>query len=153
MLKLRLKIPPVAQGIIALIFIWLLNRHMPVLHIDFAFKGILSAMLICIGTLIGFLAVAAFIKIRTTVDPRYPEKTSKLVVIGIYRYSRNPMYLAIVLVLLGISMYLGGISSLMVLVLFVIYINLFQIIPEEKILENKFGERYSKYTDNVRRWI
>jgi protein-S-isoprenylcysteine O-methyltransferase Ste14 len=153
MSKLTLKIPPVAQGIIALAFIWLLSQYLPILLIDIAFKGTVSAVIICIGFLVGAMAVAAFVKLRTTVDPRYPEKASKLVVIGIYRYSRNPMYLAIVMVLFGISVYLGALSSFLILMLFVAYINRYQIVPEEQILEKKFGERYSKYTKNVRRWI
>lgn len=153
MLKLRLKIPPVLQGIIALIFIWLLSQYMPVFHIDIAFKGLLSIAIISIGISIGVLAVSAFIKMRTTVDPRYPEKANKLVVVGIYRYSRNPMYLAIALVLFGISINLGALSSLLILALFVVYINRFQIVPEEKMLEQKFGESYTHYAQNVRRWL
>ena len=153
MSNLSLKIPPVAQGIIALIFIWFLSRYIPLFHIDIAFKSIASVVIICIGALVGVLAVASFIRLPTTVDPRYPEKASKLVVVGIYRYSRNPMYLAIALVLLGISLYLGALSSLLVLFLFVVYINQFQIVPEEKMLEQKFGESYTHYAQNVRRWL
>ena len=101
----------------------------------------------------GISAVASFIRLRTTVDPRYPEKASKLVVVGIYRYSRNPMYLAIAIVLFGISIFLGALSSLLILFLFVAYINRFQIVPEEQILKEKFGRQYLEYADQVRRWI
>ena len=153
MSNLRLKIPPVAQGIITLVCIWLLSRYVPIFHIDITFKAIVSVVIICIGVLVGVLAVSSFIRLRTTVDPRYPEKASKLVVNGIYRYSRNPMYLAIVLVLFGISIYLGALSSLLILFLFVVYINRFQIVPEEQMLTQKFGEQYIQYTSQVRRWI
>lgn len=151
--NLDLKIPPVAQGVIALALIWLLYRYMPIFHIDIAYKGTVSVVIICIGVLVGVLGIAAFIKLRTTVDPRYPENARTLVVVGIYRYSRNPMYLAIVLVLFGISIYLGALSSLLILFLFVAYINRFQIGLEEKMLERKFGEKYLKYAKAVRRWI
>ena len=151
--NLDLKIPPVAQGVIALILIWLFDTYMPIFHIDIAFQSTFSVVIICIGVLVGVLAIATFIQLRTTVDPRYPEKARKLVVVGIYRFSRNPMYLAIVLVLFGISAYLGALSSLLILFLFVIYINRFQIDLEEKMLERKFGEKYLKYAKEVRRWI
>lgn len=153
MSNLNLKIPPVAQGIIALMLIWVLDRHMPIFHIDIAFKEAVSMVIICMGGLVGVLAVAAFIQMRTTVDPRYPGKARRLVVIGVYKYSRNPMYLSIVLVLFGISIYLGAISSLLVPFLFVAYINQFQIVPEEQMLEQKFGKEYLKYAKHVRRWI
>ena len=153
MLKLSLKIPPVAQGIIALIFIWLFNRYIPIFRIDIVFKGAVSLVIICIGFLVGVSGISAFIKLHTTVDPRYPEKASKLVVVGIYKYSRNPMYLAIVFVLTGISVYLGALSSFLVVFFFVAYINQFQIVPEEQILKQKFGEKYVQYTKQVRRWL
>ena len=151
--KLSLKIPPVAQGIIALIFIWLFNRYIPIFHIDIVFKGAVSLVIICIGVLVGVFGISAFIKLRTTVDPRYPERASKLVVIGIYRYSRNPMYLAIVFVLTGVSVYLGALSSFLVVFFFVAYINQFQIAPEERMLKQKFGEKYVQYIKQVRRWL
>ena len=153
MSNFSLKIPPVAQGIIALICIWLLNRYMPIFYFDIAFKGTVAVAIICIGGLVGVLAVAAFIRMRTTLDPRYPPKANKLVVVGIYKYSRNPMYLAIVFILLGITVYLGAFSSLFVIIAFVVYINRFQIVPEEQMLEQKFGNKYLQYTKHVRRWI
>ena len=153
MSKLSLKIPPVAQGIIALMLIWLFNRYIPILNIDIIFKGAFSLVIICIGGFVGILGIAAFIKLRTTVDPRNPDKASKLVIVGVYRYSRNPMYLAIVLILAGVSVYLGALSSILVVFFFVAYINRFQIVPEDQMLEKKFGENYVQYTKQVRRWL
>ncbi len=153
MSNLNLKIPPVAQGIISLMLIWFLDRQLPIFHINIAFKGAVSIAIIVMGSLVGVLAVAAFIQMRTTVDPRYPEKASRLVVVGIYKYSRNPMYLAILLILVGISIHSGAISSLLVPFLFVAFINRFQIVPEEQMLEQKFGKEYLKYIKQVRRWV
>ena len=100
---LKLKIPPVAQGIIALILIWLSSRFWPLYRIEINFKNGVSLGIILIGIVVGGLGVSAFIRLRTTVDPRRPDKASRLVVIGIYKYSRNPMYLAILLLLIGVA--------------------------------------------------
>lgn len=153
MSRLSLKIPPVAQGVIALVLVWLLSRYWPVRRIDFMFKGVVSLGLIGAGVLVGAWAVATFIKLRTTVDPRYPDKASRLVVVGIYKYSRNPMYLAILLVLLGVALHRGALSSVLVVPLFVVYINRYQIAPEERSLAQQFGESYRHYAGRVRRWL
>ena len=153
MAGLKLKIPPVAQGIIALILIWLSNRFWPLYRIEINFKNAVSLGIIWLGIVVGGLGVSAFIRMRTTVDPRYPDKASRLVVIGIYKYSRNPMYLAILLVLIGVAVYLGALSSLLVIFLFIGYINRYQIVPEEQLLLEKFGDGYRQYAQRVRRWI
>ncbi len=153
MSKLSLKVPPVAQGLIALILIWLFNRYLPILRINLPFKGAIALIIIAIGIGVGVAGIAVFIKLRTTVDPRYPDRARKLVAIGIYRYSRNPMYLAILLGLMGASVYLGALSSLLVIYVFVTYINRYQIAPEERSLEQKFGDSYQQYAQQVRRWI
>jgi protein-S-isoprenylcysteine O-methyltransferase Ste14 len=153
MFKLGLKVPPVAQGIIALILIWLLSRYWPVYRMNTIFQGAVALSIISIGLCVGALAVGVFLKLRTTVDPRYPNKTIRLVTTGIYKYSRNPMYLAILMVLIGVSVYLGALSSILILLIFVIYINQFQIVPEERSLEQKFGDSYRQYAKGVRRWV
>jgi protein-S-isoprenylcysteine O-methyltransferase Ste14 len=153
MAGLKLKVPPVAQGVIALVLIWLSSRFWPLYQIEIIFKNAVSLGIILLGIAVGGLAVSAFIRLRTTVDPRYPDKASRLVVIGIYKYSRNPMYLAILLVLTGVAVYLGALSSLLVILLFIGYINSYQIVPEEKLLLEKFGDGYRQYAERVRRWI
>ena len=153
MFKLGLKVPPVAQGIIALILIWLLSRYWPVYRMNTIFQGAVALSIISIGLCVGALAVVVFLKLRTTVDPRYPNKTIRLVTTGIYKYSRNPMYLAILMVLIGVSVYLGALSSILIILIFVIYINQFQIVPEERSLEQKFGDSYRQYAKGVRRWV
>ena len=152
-MKLNLKIPPVAQAVIALGFIWLFDRFAPGYRIDFMHQRSIAWALIGVGGCIGVAGVIAFIKLRTTVDPMHPEKASQLVVVGIYRYSRNPMYLGILLALTGVVFYLGSISGAVVVVLFVVFITKYQIVPEESSLKEKFGEDYSRYARSVRRWI
>jgi hypothetical protein len=81
-LKLSLKIPPVAQAIVAILLIWLLDRYAPIYHIKFIYQSIVAGALIGIGVIVALSGVFAFIKLNTTVDPGYPEKASELVMIG-----------------------------------------------------------------------
>jgi protein-S-isoprenylcysteine O-methyltransferase Ste14 len=152
-LKLSLKIPPVAQTIVAILLIWLLDRYAPIYHIKFIYQSIVAGTLIGIGAIVALSGVFAFIKLNTTVDPRYPEKASELVIIGIYKYSRNPMYLGILFVITGIAVYFGALSSVFVISPFVAFINKYQIVLEEVALQEKFSENYTRYAQNVRRWL
>ena len=152
-MKLSLKIPPVAQGVVAILLILLFDRYAPLYHIKFIYQNIVAGSLIGIGAIVALAGIFAFIKLNTTVDPRYPEKTRELVIIGIYKYSRNPMYLGILLVITGIAVYFGALSSVFAVSLFVTFINKYQIVPEEVSLQEKFGESYTHYALNVRRWL
>lgn len=82
-----------------------------------------------------------------------PESSSKIVTSGLYRFSRNPMYVGLLVVLLGYAIWLGGITPFLMLPLFIFLITTQQIIPEEEILENKFGQEYLDYKMRVRRWL
>ncbi|MGO2387344.1 MAG: methyltransferase family protein, partial [Psychrobacter sp.] len=97
--------------------------------------------------------VAQFKKAQTTVNPHTPEKSTNLVTSGIYRYTRNPMYLGLVLVLLGWAFYLSHLLPFMLVPVFMIYMTRFQIQPEEKMMAQKFGREYQVYLSRVRRWI
>ena len=94
-----------------------------------------------------------FKKIKTTISPLRPNKTSSLVKSGIYEYTRNPMYLGLLLMLFSIALFLKNFISFLIIPLFVIFINKNQILPEEQILENIFGEEYRNYIKKVKRWI
>jgi protein-S-isoprenylcysteine O-methyltransferase Ste14 len=87
------------------------------------------------------------------VDPRTPAAASSLVVGGIYRVTRNPMYLGFLLVLLALALYLGTLTAFVVLPLFVVYLNEFQIKPEESALRARFGSAFDSYASRVRRWL
>ena len=113
---------------------------------------------IAIGLAILGLAFAVsgatqFERAQTTVNPRRPEGTSTLVTDGIYRFTRNPMYVGLMLVLLGWSAFLASPVSLGGVVAFIVYITRFQIKPEERILVEKFGDEYREYMSGRRRWI
>jgi protein-S-isoprenylcysteine O-methyltransferase Ste14 len=91
--------------------------------------------------------------LKTTINPMSPNKTSALVTGGIYRLSRNPMYVGLFLFLMAWAIQLSMLWPFIGPVLFVIYINRFQITPEERVMESKFGDEYSVYKNKVRRWL
>jgi protein-S-isoprenylcysteine O-methyltransferase Ste14 len=103
--------------------------------------------------LLALLGVLAFRRADTTVDPRVPQQTSSLVIRGIYRFSRNPMYLEFLLLLIAVACYVINAAAFALLPLFVWYMNRFQIAPEERYLLQKFGADYRAYIKQVRRWL
>lgn len=153
MKALELKIPPVVLVAIAAAGMWAVSAISSTL--SFAIPGVAwwSTGTAVVGVCIAILGVLQFRVAETTVDPRVPEQSTNLVVSGVYRHSRNPMYLGFFLVLCAWSLYLGNILSLLILPGFVVYMNRFQIIPEERFMQDQFGEVYDKYRSEVRRWI
>jgi len=113
----------------------------------------LAASLVLAGFVVAILGVREFRKAGTTVDPRFPEKAESLVTDGIFRYSRNPMYLGLLCVLLGWAVYLANWPAFLFLPVFVAYMNRFQIRPEERHMLRKFGDAFSDYASRVRRWL
>ncbi len=112
-----------------------------------------AVLFIVIGVAFGFPSMVRFRKAGTTIKPTHPEKATRLVVNGMYRFSRNPMYLGATLILLGIAVFLDDGLALLPAPLFAVYLNCFQIIPEERALEELFGDEYRDYKKRVRRWI
>jgi len=110
---------------------------------------------VCVLVAVVFLAdsVLGFIRSKTTVNPLQPQKASTLVISGVYRISRNPMYLGMLLCLCAWALYIGNPLSGVGPVLFGIIMNVFQIAPEEKVLSEKFGSAYLDYCSKVRRWF
>ena len=151
-MTLDLKVPPVLQLLFTAIAMWLVKQWQPpALYYDIPLW--LIGLLVTAGLLSCLTGVWLFKQIATTVDPRSPDKTQHLQITGIYRYSRNPMYLGMLLLLLAWCLWLGLFVNVMLLALFVSYITTYQIIPEERILEEKFGDDYREYCQRVRRWM
>jgi protein-S-isoprenylcysteine O-methyltransferase Ste14 len=109
--------------------------------------------LLLAGAIPAVLGVIAFRKAATTVDPRYPQKATQLVSGGIYRFTRNPMYLGIALGLAGFAVFLRNWSCFAVLPLFMVYLSRFQIQPEERHMRDLFGAAFVDYSARVRRWL
>lgn len=110
---------------------------------------------ICIALAVVFLSesLLSFIRHKTTVLPFAPEKASHLVVSGVYKVSRNPMYLGMLLLLLSLMLYLGNPALVPFLLVYVVVLTKLQIHPEEQALKKLFGADYEAYCLQVRRWI
>ena len=119
----------------------------------FSYKLQLGIFVITIGFLLSIISIKSFIDNKTTINPLNLKKSTYLVTSGVFRFSRNPMYLGMLLFLLGTAIILNIIGGLIISILFIFYMNFFQIIPEEKALQNLFGKNYRNYRKTVRRWI
>jgi protein-S-isoprenylcysteine O-methyltransferase Ste14 len=130
-----------------------LSYAAPSMSISVPARTWVSAGFVLLGVIVAGAAVLAFYHHKTTVNPLTPEQTSALVASGIYRLSRNPMYLGFLLALVGWGIYLANVAALLLLPLFVLYVNRYQIEPEERALLAKFGEPFAEYLAAVRRWV
>lgn len=132
---------------------WLVARWLPGFAIAVPWRVLVAAGCAVAGAVVALAGVVAFRKARTTVNPATPAASSTVVASGIYRRSRNPMYLGLLLVLAGWSLHLSHVLAMLFLPAFVLYMNRFEIVPEERALAAKFGARYDAYMRQVRRWI
>ena len=113
----------------------------------------ISILFFLIGIACFFFAIKLFNKFDTTINPLKPEKATSLIVSGIYMYSRNPMYLGMLFILISISIRYNIIGGFISISTFIIYITKFQIIPEEQQLKRIFGEKFINYKKKTRMWL
>jgi protein-S-isoprenylcysteine O-methyltransferase Ste14 len=113
----------------------------------------IAALLLAIGCAFALGGVIAFKRARTTVNPLKPETTSAMVTDGVYRITRNPMYVGFLIMLIAWAVFLSSAWALLGPVMFVLYITRSQIVPEEKALLAIFGESFTSYQTRVRRWL
>lgn len=147
------KIPPPIYMIIAGVTMWLLSKTGLDIRFSLPFARAISSGLMTAGAAVAILAAWQFRRARTTIDPLTPSKASSLVTSGVFQFSRNPMYLGMALILLGVALRLGSVLALFVLVGFIALITWVQIKPEEKVLVELFGDSFTDYSANVRRWL
>lgn len=153
MRALELKVPPVAQCLLAVGAMWVLARLAPATTFEMPMAGVLAGALALAAAGVGLAAVRHFAARRTTVNPLDPAAASTLVAHGVFGFSRNPMYLALLLALLAWGAWLANGAAFVVPVLFVLAMNRLQILPEERALAAKFGAEYEDYRRRVRRWL
>ncbi|HSD69100.1 MAG TPA: isoprenylcysteine carboxylmethyltransferase family protein [Woeseiaceae bacterium] len=151
--RLELKIPPLLLAVLVALLMWLLATYLPVIIVNRLLAGIAAGCLGIGGIICIVLGVMQFRTSRTTVNPMRPEQASTLVTGGIYKRTRNPMYVGMLLLLLGWAAWLGSAYALALPVLFVLYMNRFQIVPEETALQARFGDAFLAYCERVRRWL
>ena len=116
-------------------------------------NNIISLFLLILGLLIFLSAVKSFRRQKTTVNPLEPRQASSLVTSGIFKFSRNPMYLGMLIILLSITFKFNLIGGLIASLFFYIFITKFQIIPEEVAMNELFGNEFIDYSKKTRRWI
>ena len=145
------KIPPPIVTLTFGLFIYFSRPFFPEFNNELL--SIVSGLSLLIGIGVLVSAVASFRKQKTTVNPLDIEKASSLVISGVFKYSRNPMYLGMVFILLSIALQFNLIGGIILTLLFAIFITRFQIIPEEVVMEKLFKEEFDSYKKKTRRWL
>lgn len=153
MATLKLKIPPVVTVIVAATLMWLLARTTPEFQFGIPGTRLIAGSFLLAGILVVGLGVAGFRSVKTTVNPRQPQNASALVISGIYRVTRNPMYLGLLLLLAAWALALEHPAGFAGVIGFVLYMNRYQIASEEAVLTSLFGQAYIDYRRTVRRWL
>ena len=153
MQALELKIPPPVVAALVAVGMWGVSLAAPVLSMPAAGRVAAAAAIALAGFAISIAGVVSIRRASTTLNPTKPETTSALVSSGIYRATRNPMYAGLVFVLVAWAVFLSCAWALLGPLVFVLYINRFQIAPEERVLAAMFGSDYAAYKSRVRRWL
>lgn len=150
---MSLRIPPLAQFLACAALGWGLARLLPEWSLGSSLWTYAGYSFIAVGITLLTFALLAFARARTTVNPLAPEQAQALVTTGLYRFTRNPMYLAMALILIGGAFALGNIGAFTAPVFFVCVMTEIQIKPEERALQSIFGEAFSAYRKQTRRWL
>ena len=153
-MSLKTKIPPPIVGLVFSVLIWAISKAIPTTPMLTEQQSLLAAVILLLASF-GF-AISGMVSFRaasTTVNPLQPDQASALVTSGVYRITRNPMYIGLATVLIGWSTFLAAPLGLVGVVGFMAYIQHFQIIPEEQALVRLFGAEFEAYQASVRRWL
>lgn len=150
---LELKVPPPVVALVAAVLMWLVSRSVPAFIFVLPARDAIAVGLAAAGFITGLAGVITFGRAKTTVNPTKPHSSSSLVSWGVYRITRNPMYLGGLLILSGWAIYLSEPLPFLFLLGYVLYIDLFQILPEERVLASLFGSEFIAYKSRVRRWL
>jgi protein-S-isoprenylcysteine O-methyltransferase Ste14 len=144
--------PPIVVAIVGTAM-YFVDAKLGLMKVTIAWQTPVATILLATGLLLMLVAVVAFIAAKTTINPMRPSRASHLMTTGIYSVSRNPIYLADVIVLAACAVWLGNLANIALLAIFAAYIHKFQILPEEQALSRIFGEDYTTYCLRVRRWL
>lgn len=148
----ELRVPPPILTLLTAIVMWAGARSFPQydrpawLHAATLGVAFVGALLIPSGIISLRLA-------RTTVSPTQPDRTTALVSAGIFRVTRNPIYLGSLVLLMAWAMWLWQPQSFVALPVFAVWMHRFQILPEERALQAKFGDEFDAYVRSTRRWL
>jgi protein-S-isoprenylcysteine O-methyltransferase Ste14 len=132
---------------------WFASLLVSSVVVPFGVRVGVALALVAIGQSISISGMVSFRRAKTTMNPIKPSAASSLVTNGVYRFTRNPMYLGLSITLMGWAVFLSNLLALVAVPLFVLYISRFQINPEERVLSSLFGAEYAAYKEKVRRWL
>lgn len=147
------RVPPPLWMILTGVIMWLVARSPVGFRVELPYTAEAGTALIIVGVLLAVSGMVQFSRLGTTVNPLDLTESTRLVTVGIYRYSRNPMYLGLTTILTGWGLHLDSPTNLVVLAAFVLVMTEWQIKPEEAALRGLFGEDYVAYCRSVRRWL
>lgn len=153
MAGLELKIPPPLVAILCAAGMWAMAQIVEPYVIQPILKWALVIIFILVGAAFDISGFFEFRRSKTTINPMHPEKSSALVIGGVYQITRNPMYVGMLCILMAWTAYLENSAALLGVATFMLYITLFQIKPEEKMLTQLFGDAFVQYQKHVRRWL
>ena len=151
--RLELKVPPDVVWMLVAGLMWLASAMTPRLDLSFRLRVTAAVVLAVVGVYLMVSARVALGRVNTTWHPMTPGQATSLVTSGVFGLSRNPIYLGMLLVLFGWAVALSSPAALVLSVVFVPYLDLFQIGPEERALSAVLGEEFLDYRARVRRWI
>jgi len=149
---LELKIPPPILVLFTGLFMWISAESLPN-EMNLTLTTPLSILIFLFGFGITAFAAISFRKAKTTISPTHPQNATVLIHSGLFRLSRNPMYLGMAIMLIGWATGLKNIQVIWGPIFFILYITRLQIVPEEKILTEKWGDQYLNYCLQTRRWL
>ena len=153
MRSLETKVPPPIVALLMAALMWVASLKVPSADVPLAIRVTVAVVVALAGLAVGVAAIVSFRRARTTVNPLKPNTASSLVTGCIFRFTRNAMYVSMLVYLLAWAVYLSSWLALVCLPIFVFYIDRFQIGPEERALEALFGQEYATYKERVRRWL
>ena len=150
-MSLKNKIPPPLVTLFFGVMIYYSTALIP--SVSFKYQCLLAVLVLMLGIAIMLAAILTFRRLQTTVNPLKPSMATSLAISGIFRLSRNPMYLGMLLILMAVSLASLAVAGLLLLPVFIAYISFFQILPEEQAMRELFSDQYAEYCKKVRRWI
>lgn len=153
MSRLELRIPPDVVWVLVAALMWVASVSTPHVAVPATLRTVIAATATIAGVLLMASARAALTDAETTWHPTTPEQTTSLVSTGVYGMSRNPIYLGMLLVMVGWAVLLSSPAALLLSAVFVVYLDRFQIGPEERALSSAIGQPYLDYARRVRRWL
>ena len=153
MKSLELQVPPPAVALLICAAMWVLSLVPPFFEVPAVIRAVAALAIGSVGVVFTIAGVVRFREAKTTVNPTKPHAASSLVTSGIYKFTRNPMYVGLLFVITGWAAFLWSLWALVGPVAFAMYITRFQIKPEESALEGLFGAEYTGYQSRVRRWL